>query len=578
MDPGRCTIAPTDTDAPDDRLVQRCPIAGGGRKRSGTANSTCGVASRIRPFALLALLILIVFVTTASSAVSRWDAPIVPSTPSPRPNPSPDNPDTPLGQETREVVAAGPESAPFPNCRFGVAAVRNPLCSYAYSDLNIGWFVNYRTDSSCTVPAAVEHVKIVRVHQTKYGWCRDCYTHPYTYTVTPGFDTLAVQAREQPGRTWLIGNEPDRRDWDGGGQDEMTPAMYARAFHEIARVIRSADPGARLALGGVMQATPLRLEYLDLVWEAYGERFGRRLGDDVDIWNVHGFVLPEVRDSWGAEIPPGFDDVVGMQYDVDDNDSLEHFAEQIRRFRVWMRDRGERDKPLYLSEYGVNMPLEYIPRERVQVFLEKTFDFMLESVDAELGYPVDGNRLVQRFLWYSLDDSADSPGRVDDYGDALFSSVTRERLPYGDTWAQYVRDPGHPEASNAYVNLGIAWTDAPADRVVSPTEPLSVTLQAWIHNSGNTRTASDGGIEVRFWRGRRDEDADLIDIQRLGDLWGCGYGILVAQPLTIMPSELAELEWYVEIEPIAGESRLDDNVAMGTHVSRGGSACIEPPR
>jgi len=31
------------------------------------------------------------------------------------------------------------------------------------------------------------------------------------------------------------------------------------------------------------------------------------MGDDIDVWNIHGFLLREVRHSWGAEIPAGFD-------------------------------------------------------------------------------------------------------------------------------------------------------------------------------------------------------------------------------------------------------------------------------
>ena len=41
------------------------------------------------------------------------------------------------------------------------------------------------------------------------------------------------------------------------------------AYHELYTLIKGADPTARLAIGGVIQATPLRLEYLTKVWNEY---------------------------------------------------------------------------------------------------------------------------------------------------------------------------------------------------------------------------------------------------------------------------------------------------------------------
>ncbi|MBC7227595.1 MAG: hypothetical protein H5T61_10230 [Thermoflexales bacterium] len=47
-------------------------------------------------------------------------------------------------------------------------------------------------------------------------------------------------------------------------------------------------------------------------------------------------------------------------------------------------------------------------------FLERTFAFLLTPADPALGDPSDGDRLVQRWCWYSLDDVTYPTGRLFD--------------------------------------------------------------------------------------------------------------------------------------------------------------------
>lgn len=447
-------------------------------------------------------------------------------------------------------TGAGP--ARFPNSRLGVAAVNKPIMAYPIDELNVGWYVNYTTVMTPARPGGVEFVQTVRVHQAKSGPCPDCYTRPYTYTMRPDAATLIRHVRANPGATWLIGNEMDRRDWEGGGQDEMTPETYAQAYGEIRALIKGADPSARVAIGGVMQATPLRLRYLDLVWDAYLARFGRRLGDDVDVWNVHGFVLPEERNSWGAGIPPGLADSQGFLCEPGDNDDIETFKANIVRFRVWMRDRGERDKPLYLTEFGINMPDEYVPPKRVKAFMNQAFDYLLTAADPELGYPPDENRLVQRAAWYSLDDSRDSPNRVEPYADALFSAVTGQRLEYGHNWAAYVAGADHEAANRPRLNLKVI-------RATSIPIPGGLSLRALLFNSGNVTAATADGITVRFWEGA--PGGALIGEARLRELPGGAAPVTVEQAWIGAPA--GEPGWTVEVESLPGEETWDDNLLSG---------------
>ncbi|MCX7840656.1 MAG: hypothetical protein N2559_14570, partial [Anaerolineae bacterium] len=225
---------------------------------------------------------------------------------------------------------------------------------------------------------------------------------------------------------WLIGNEPDVK-W----QDNVEPVTYARLYHRAYRAIKEADPTAQVAIGGVTQPSPLRLRYLDAVLAAYRAQNQREM--PIDVWNVHNFILREERGSWGVDIPPGFADATGVLYEVDDSGNLDAFRRQIVAFREWMAARGFQNYPLIISEYGIPMPEDYgFPDERVLNFLIDTFDFFLNARDPALGYPADDYRLVQRWCWYSLDDTMYPTGR-------LFDPHTGALTNFGKGFAEFVR-------------------------------------------------------------------------------------------------------------------------------------------
>jgi hypothetical protein len=258
---------------------------------------------------------------------------------------------------------------------------------------------------------------------------------PYAFDIRPSLDQIRLAAQNNPGSLWLIGNEMDRRDWSGGGQDEMLPETYAWAYHDLYHFIKAIDPHARLAIGGVIQATPLRLEYLGKAWDAYATRYGSLM--PVDVWNVHNFILKERSGDYGAEIPPGSDASEGATYRTDwSHVDMDIFDAQIRAFRQWMRDRGQQNKPLIVSEYGVLYGHDGMEDpDVVQKFMLATFDYFLNTKDCGLGYAADGCRLVQRWAWYSLDDDGRSFGH-NRYG-ALFDPNTLQITNLGRKFAEY---------------------------------------------------------------------------------------------------------------------------------------------
>jgi hypothetical protein len=65
------------------------------------------------------------------------------------------------------------------------------------------------------------------------------------------------------------------------------------------------------------------------------------------------------------------------------------------------------------------------------------FEYMLTATDSDTGYRADGNRLVQRWAWYSIADRIYSTGN-------LFDPDTRQITSLGLAFAEYTasRQPG----------------------------------------------------------------------------------------------------------------------------------------
>jgi hypothetical protein len=158
----------------------------------------------------------------------------------------------------------------------------------------------------------------------------------------------------------------------------------------------------------------------------------------VDIWTVHGFVLREQRGSWGVEIPPGLSQDEGRLYGIEDHARLDIFEQQLRDFRQWMALRGYREKPLALTEFGILMPAAYgFPPELVVEYLRASFSLLDRLTDEATGYPMDGNRLVQRWAWFSL---ADVLYPTSDLADLIQGQLTE----LGWSYRMYVENTGRP--------------------------------------------------------------------------------------------------------------------------------------
>jgi hypothetical protein len=272
-----------------------------------------------------------------------------------------------------------------PTDRFGAVLVWNfgRITDYDVSSLRIGWYLDLGKSLSPLRPGGIEYAQLIWISEGTFS--------------TP-VDELGPMIDANPGYLWIIGNEPECI-----GQGNSTPEQYADVYHELYAFIKGRDPSAQIAIGGIVQPTPLRLKWLDRALGYYQATYGEPM--PVDVWNIHNMILQELRGGWGCGIPQGLTEDSGRLYRVSDNDSLHYFVQHIVDFRTWMRDRGERDKPLIITEYGVLMPVQYgFTAERVNAYMNATFDYLLTARDDDLGFPGDENRLVQRWLWYSLND------------------------------------------------------------------------------------------------------------------------------------------------------------------------------
>lgn len=367
----------------------------------------------------------------------------------------------------------------YANCRFGAGQVLHPLTSYDTPSLNLGWYVDWHTQPGPPTPGGVEYVQVLRVSAGG---------------TSPSGSALASLVAANPGAWWLVGNEPDCIY-----QDNVTPQVYARVYHDAYAFITGLDPTARVAAGGIVQPTPLRMQYLDLVLSAYASRYGEPL--PTDAWSIHSFILREAScaaypDScWGAEIPPGISASHGLLYALDDIDRLDIFQDRIVQFRQWMRDRGYRHTALLVTEYGTLLPY-YDPdslfydsegnpfdEARARQFMLGTFDFFRTATDASLGYPADEDRLVQRWLWYSLDDAVS-------YGGALFNPYTLGRMGLGDAYAQATG------AIPATVDLLAVDVGQQGPIPYSPSSAVTLTVRARVSNVGNTPIAQPVTVRI----------------------------------------------------------------------------------
>lgn len=432
-------------------------------------------------------------------------------------------------------------------CRLGVNGDIRPIDP---STLRLGWYVDYGATLGAVKPRGVRYMPMIRLVQTNSGPNRYRYSIFQNHAPTTKQQLLDVIAAN-PGAEWFIGNEPDRRLL----QDDIEPEVYAIAYHDLYHLIKQEDPTATIIAGSIVQATELRLQYLDKVLDAYRSRYGVQM--PVDVWAIHNFILNEAScdhlpdsECWGAGIPPGIDAKEGLRIRVRDNDSFDLFKQQILRFRQWLVERGYGGHPVYLSEYGVLMPDIFDPPDdfppgRVNTFMTRTFDYVLNETDPDLGDPSDGYRLIQRLSWYSVED--------DGFNGYLYERVNGKLTLslMGQNYASYAA--GIAKQTDFYPLHAAAFALPP----LGASSTTTVTLRATIANSGNASAAQS--VRVRFYDGDPAKSGVQIGDEQMAALAGCGDTAAVS--VVWRDAAFGSHTVYVVVEPASG---LDNNAKNNT--------------
>ena len=374
---------------------------------------------------------------------------------------------------------------PSPNDRIGVGLVYaiGDITSYDVAQLEAGWFADWFSRLSPPHPNGIDYVPVIAVDGANYP---------------PNWDAIAARAQRNPGSLWLIGNEQEATY-----QGNLTPAQYAQIYHDSYYQVKAADPTAKVAVGGVILPSPLRLQWLDRTLAEYQTRYGEPM--PVDVWNTHMQIVNEVSclydpgNCWGAEIPAGLTATTGITMVLTDNANFDLFVRLLRDMRTWMNDRGFRDKALIISEYGVLLPSTYIcdcgdetvGNAIVASFMTRTFEYMLNTVDANLGYPADGNRLVQRWMWYTLNDQPYNFDTGEGFNGGLFNwkdNVFPGTLTYfGQVFKSFV-----PPLKVLYRDL------FPTELTSTAQGGGQYALAVTVRNSGNTAASN---VKVRLYAG-----------------------------------------------------------------------------
>lgn len=317
------------------------------------------------------------------------------------------------------------------NCRFGMAVEKPDAFPTTTQEIEwlptfgSGWYIDFLANKpSLADQVSAEHVKVLFVsqHRNHSGERVD------SYGVFPKFNDLTTLIQESPGALWLVGNEVDRAEVQG----DIMPQLYARAYHDVYYHIKSIDPTAQVANSALVQITPGRLQYLDLMWDTYVELYDEPM--PVDVWNAHVYILPERRTdgspnnissiALGTDLNLGIFESGGQAsaactnhfdntYCFSEHDEMTIFRKHVRDMRRWMKDHGQQDKPLIVTEYGILLPFhgdngckedengQCFDQQRVSTYLHDTMDWYESARDTNLGFAGDDYKLVQQWLWFS---------------------------------------------------------------------------------------------------------------------------------------------------------------------------------
>lgn len=204
---------------------------------------------------------------------------------------------------------------------------------------------------------------------------------PHSYNVEKQSITDAEWLRDfvkkNPGRVWMIGNEPDNPQLDAG--DGMTPVTYAQMFHAYHAFIHPIDPTAKFAIGALYAASEPGEADQDFKWwnevlSYYRKEYGQDM--PIDIWTNHCY------------------SVVGR---LDPDRIMEAFFIPWRHYVDTVSGGIYEDRPIWCTEFGVAMWANTLHPDYMAEFVHQLCprferDYKLPSGKTK--------RVLDRWFWF----------------------------------------------------------------------------------------------------------------------------------------------------------------------------------
>lgn len=420
-----------------------------------------------------------------------------------------------LENDTNTIDSGDSADGTLLNCRYGLIAGEND--GWTIADTGAGLFYKFN-DLTWYGPMPENNAEQIRMIRTKQKKTNTGQYLQEWYTNFPLDQTLADLINANKGNMWILGNEIERGPNPGDinpknlATDDIHAEVYVQAYHDTYNFIKSIDPTARIANAGLIQVTPMRLQYMNMVWSAYLQKYGEPM--PVDVWTIHAYVLPELDKDGNANniasVALGTDPSIGKRasggdgslcpnenvYCLAEHDDLSILQNQVITMRQWMKDHGQQNKPLMITEYGTLYSYTtgtgtclikdefgncFTP-QRVSQFMLGSFDYFNNAADPNLGYSLDRNKLVQQWVWFSAKSNNGNSGN-------LLRGDGKKYTALGETFKSHI------QGEALYRNLFIE--NISGMQLSQQGSTYTARLSVQFRNDGNT--AVDKPFDVTFY-------------------------------------------------------------------------------
>ncbi len=391
-----------------------------------------------------------------------------------------------------------------PTARFVISGI------VQVSTLRLAWLErvwnSYRSTYGVDIPVDIWNIHTYLANEMHQEWGFEVpagIPNAVGYSVGMGTDWTQVADAGASGGTVNRSRTPGAKAYFAFNGNQVKVFLRTGPDSGIAQIFldRATTPAAEIDLYAATPGTVSRT-FTNLIpgGGVLGERHNVQI-------KVTGSKNPASSNTWirvdameapsTASLPGGrFEDNnplrARIETTVENHDNLTLIAQQIRDFRGWMDSHGQRNKPLINTEYGILMTEDIgFGYPRVRTFMLNSFDLFLNNLsDPNLGYPEDGNRLLQEWFWFAVGIN-DFEGRVVNTG--LFDEDTYAIKPLGTDFRNYTLP-----IFQAYADLDMFQLSVTPYWPLFAGDPSLLHVQADVRNRGNQ---ASGPFDVNFRAG-----------------------------------------------------------------------------